>query len=442
MKSIHSERPDRVLLNFFLSENIPLSADTVFAVCFSGGRDSTALLLMMKDLSRKYSFSLKAVYVRHNIREEEECVREENHIRSFCLNENIHLRVEEIPFGFIRRLASGENRSVEEVARTERYRIFADLRKTGWADWFLTAHHLDDNFETVLYRIFQGAGVSGVKGIPPRSGYFLRPLLSVPGAVLNAYLKDKSVSWFTDSSNYDLSFLRNRYRQIVLPFLQKEIPGFASGLKRFIGKMNEADKKISSGTADFSFTQADNIVTIQREKWDSLPDWEKTESLYRALQTVLNENERARISYDFLNELKNSFGEKLYRGVRIRIDSHSIVFSPPGQDCFRKDFCIDISMPGEYAFPEGKVKVEISSEPNPKAAFAFPAEAVVPPVFFRTLRFGDNRLKTDCDFFPATIPDCCIGDRNGLLAVFKNGRRFRKKNADLEKNRFFNYYIS
>lgn len=442
MKSIQSDLPEQVLLKFFSSENISFSSDTVFAVCFSGGRDSTALLLMMNDLARKYAFSLKAVYVRHNLRPQAECDNEENHVGIFCRNENIPFRTETIPPGFISGTAAEENRSVEEVARTERYRIFGNLYDQGWADWFLTAHHLDDNFETVLFRIFQGAGISGVKGIPSRSGCFLRPLLSVPGGILHDYLKKKSVNWFTDSTNNDLSFLRNRYRNLILPFLQKEIPGLSSGLNRFIRKMKEADQIISASD-NLSCLMPGDIVKIQRDKWDNLSEWEKTESLYKALQTVLNEDDRSRISFDFLCELKTGSGEKFYRGVRIRIDSDFIIFLRPGEDSFRTDFCIDISLPGQYRFPGGTLKVGISSEPDPESDLTFPAEVVFPPVFFRSLRLGDDRSKMNrCFCSKKNFPGCCIGDRNGLLAVFEDGQRFRKKNADLEKNRFFNYYIS
>lgn len=442
MKLILSERLKQILINFFSEERISLSEKTAFAVCFSGGRDSTSLLKLMRELSEEKPFLLKAVYIRHNLRPVEECNIEETHVRHFCLSEKIPLSVETIPEGFIRHIAGRDNRSLEEAARTERYRIFETLHRRGFADWFLTAHHRDDNFETIVSRFFEGAGVSGLKGIPPQNRFYLRPLLTVPPGLLTEYLSEKQISWIEDSSNTDLSVLRNRYRHLILPFLRKEISGCDAGLNRVIRKMKEADE-ILSKNIPFPLTVDGESVLIDRQKWEECDEYVKTESLRRAIQLLLDKEENKRISYDFLSELKKAgCGEKLYRGIRVRVDRSVLRFSRTGECCLKTDFCINISRPGMYPFAGGTLTVEESDKISESAVFAVAADEVRLPVFFRSLRYGDDRSGLTLSSGRLPVPDACIGDRSGLLAVFENGTGLTKKTATLEKIRFFNYYIS
>ena len=442
MKLTLSERLKQILINFFCEEKIPLSEKTAFAVCYSGGKDSTSLLKLMKELSDERPFLLKAVYIRHNLRPVRECNFEESHVRDFCSSEKIPLFVETIPEGYIRNIAGQNNRSLEEAARTERYRIFEFLHSRGIADWFLTAHHRDDNFETVVSRFFEGAGVSGLKGIPSKNRFYLRPLLTVPSDLLAEYLAGKQITWINDSTNTDLSVLRNRYRHLILPFLRKEIPGCEAGLNRLIHKMKEADGTLSKNES-YPLTVDRDSVIIEKEKWEKCNEYIKTGSLRYAIQYLLDKNEDRRISYDFLTELKTAgYGEKFYRGIHVRTDAFSFRFSRVGYSRVKTDFCIDISAPGEYSFPGGKLTVENSDTISERAVFSAAADEVRFPVVFRSLRYGDSRnglIPSPCGLF---VPDCCIGDRSGLLAVFKNGTRLTKKLTTLEKIRFFNYYIS
>ena len=241
MKSIRSVNPEKLLLEFFESENISLKANgRVFAVCFSGGPDSTALLLLMHRLSIRYQFPLKAVHVRHNIRSEAESCAEEEFVRRFCRERNIEIHSESLPPGFLSQKLRECKRSPEEAARIERYRIFCKLKQEGFADWFLTAHHADDNRETVVQRIFEGAGLFGLKGIPRRNGFFLRPLLTVSKQTLIELLSENHLTGIFDSTNGDLSISRNRFRSTIAPFLDREVPGWKSGIDRLIEKVNAA----------------------------------------------------------------------------------------------------------------------------------------------------------------------------------------------------------
>ena len=444
MKSTAPVNPEKLLLEFFNSENIPLEAGgCVFAVCFSGGEDSTALLSLMHRLSLRYRFLLKAVHIRHNIRNAEESRADEEFVRRFCGEREIELRCESLPPGLLRRMIRECGRSPEEAARAERYRIFSELKEEGFADWFLTAHHADDNRETVVQRVFEGAGLLGLKGIPRRNGFFLRPLLTVSKQTLTGWLSENHLTGIFDSTNGNLSIPRNRFRQKAAPFLDKEFPGWKKGIDRLIEKANAAVQALPSLSETVTERDGNGSVFIRRGQWDSLPKRERYEAVREALQCVLTGRDRERISFDFIRETADCFrGEKFYRGVRVKCDSDRILFSPPASSVLRCAFCFDVSEPGRYRFPGGVVTVQKEPFRDEGADFSLSEDEAAPPLFLRSFRFGDGGCagKTETgktERFPAAV----LCDRTGVKAVFPVVKRSTKNPADLEKNRFFNYYM-
>ena len=445
MKSIRSVNPEKLLLEFFKSENISLKANGwVFAVCFSGGPDSTALLLLMHRLSIRYQFPLKAVHVRHNIRSEAESCAEEEFVRRFCRERNIEIHSESLPPGFLSQKLRECKRSPEEAARIERYRIFCKLKQEGFADWFLTAHHADDNRETVVQRIFEGAGLFGLKGIPRRNGFFLRPLLTVSKQTLIELLSENHLTGIFDSTNGDLSISRNRFRSTIAPFLDREVPGWKSGIDRLIEKVNAAAQALLRLPIETVIEKdGDGAVFIRRERWNLLLKQERYAVVYAALQSLLTGRDRERISFDFVRETAECLcGEKFYRGVRIRCDSDRILFSPPASFFLRYAFCFDVSEPGCYRFPGGVVTVRKDPFRDINADFSISVSEAVLPLFLRSFRFGDNSSaeKTEVpanDRFSSAV----LCDRTGVKAVLPVAKRMTKNSADLEKNLFFNYYM-
>lgn len=126
-------------------------------------------------------------------------------------------------------------RSLEDWARTQRYRALAEVAGELGADTVFTAHHADDQAETVLLRLARGAGLQGASAMSVRSrtgGSRVRPLLSLPRRVLRIYAVSHGLSWVEDPSNQDTDRARNQVRQVVLPALEQAVPGAAANLAR------------------------------------------------------------------------------------------------------------------------------------------------------------------------------------------------------------------
>lgn len=199
---------------------------TGYCVAYSGGRDSHVLLHLMAALRERLDVPLRAVHINHGL--QAAAPDWALHCSDVCARLAIPLTVIAVA------CEVGAGDSLEEAARTARYRAFEQTLQCGEA--LLLAHHQDDQAETVLLRLLRGAGVHGLAAMPPRRplgrGLLLRPLLDVPAAAVAEYAQAQGLRWVEDPSNssdrFDRNFLRNR----LLPLLAERWPGYAGPLAR------------------------------------------------------------------------------------------------------------------------------------------------------------------------------------------------------------------
>ncbi len=195
-------------------------------VAFSGGVDSTALLHAMAQLREDGASELRAVHVNHHLQPQANDWA--SHCREVAARLSVPLELLDVSV----RPARGE--SVEAAARTARYAAIEDILEPG--ENLVTAHHREDQLETILLRLVRGAGVAGLGGMPEVSefggGLLARPLLGVERAALVAYCQAAQLAWIDDSSNADVRFDRNFLRQRVVPALRERFPGVAECVAR------------------------------------------------------------------------------------------------------------------------------------------------------------------------------------------------------------------
>jgi tRNA(Ile)-lysidine synthase len=191
-------------------------ADALFQLCegsasvlaaVSGGADSTALLLLLAKWSRNRGLRLCAATVDHALRPESGDEAERVAVLARTLG---------IEHRTLRWTGSKPDASIEEAARTARYRLLLEYAAEVGATHLMTAHTLDDQAETVLMRLAAGSGPAGLAGMRPLSArgdlIHVRPLLGVPKARLIATCEAAGVSWSEDASNADPRFARARLR--------------------------------------------------------------------------------------------------------------------------------------------------------------------------------------------------------------------------------------
>jgi tRNA(Ile)-lysidine synthase len=128
-------------------------------------------------------------------------------------------------------LARAEGRSIEDAAREARYRFLHDVAPPGAL--IATAHTADDAAETVLLNLLRGSGLAGARGIPPRRGTIVRPLVGERRETLSGWLDEAGIEYRIDPSNADPAHLRNRVRHELLPLLEELRPGSVGRIARF-----------------------------------------------------------------------------------------------------------------------------------------------------------------------------------------------------------------
>jgi tRNA(Ile)-lysidine synthase len=203
-----------------------LPAPRRFWVGFSGGADSTALLQAMWELREQLDAPVNAVHFHHGLQSEADDWQE--HCGAFCLERDIPLHSVKLQ---IRKVGRS---SLEEESRNCRYRAVARILDDR--EMYLTAHHAEDQAETLFLNLMRGSGIEGLAGIPVlrnlEKGWVARPLLDCRRAQLEQFLEDRGVDWLTDPSNEDTVFDRNYLRQQLFPVLEQRWPGVIKRLSR------------------------------------------------------------------------------------------------------------------------------------------------------------------------------------------------------------------
>lgn len=183
----------------------------------SGGADSLALADAAAELMQQGRCSLLVCHVEHGIRGQES-------LDDAALTENF-CRARKLPFVCVRadvpQAAAAEGLSLEDAARKLRYKALYETASGFGADYVVTAHHRDDQAETVLLKLLRGAGPDGLSAMRTREGRLLRPLLGFTRGELEEYCRLRGIEFCLDSTNDDLSYTRNRIRRLLLPFLEK-----------------------------------------------------------------------------------------------------------------------------------------------------------------------------------------------------------------------------
>lgn len=230
----------------------------------SGGADSVALLLLLDALRKREGFGLVAAHVHHGLRPQAEeealaVVRLAAGLGLACAVERVRVPV------------SG---NVEAAAREARYRALCGVALRQGAACIATAHHRQDQAETMLMHLMVGAGSGGLAGMRPWRNGIWRPLLDVDAGTLRDILALRGVSWCEDGSNADLRFTRNRIRHRVLPEMEAVYPAFARKMGESARILSEEDdllRDMAARWVDGHGLACPGHVWIGREAFLRLP---------------------------------------------------------------------------------------------------------------------------------------------------------------------------
>jgi len=203
------------------------------AVALSGGLDSMVLLRVAHAYAREQGLALFAFHVHHGLSPNAGAWRE--HCAAACAALGVTFDAREVS------VVKGRS-GVEAAARKARYAALGEMCRVHGAGLLLTAHHLDDQAETVLLQLLRGAGPAGLSGMDAANRalsllgdaqlVMARPLLQVGRADLEALAKEEGIAWVEDESNSDPRYARNALRHTVMPALGAAFPGYQARVAR------------------------------------------------------------------------------------------------------------------------------------------------------------------------------------------------------------------
>ncbi|GCF95817.1 tRNA(Ile)-lysidine synthase [Enterococcus florum] len=216
-------------------DNPELRQPAAFLAAVSGGVDSMVLLTLLEKLKKRWGFQFAVAHVNHRLREASE--EEAAFLKAYCQDRQLPYfeKVWQDPI------------SSEAAARQFRYAFFREVMQKGYP-CLLTAHHGDDQIETMLLRFVRGSSLAGHGGIKRQqafgTGTLLRPLLSFSKEEIYHYAEIHTIPFFEDESNQTLEYTRNRMRHQVLPVLKQENPRLLEHADHFHQQLQWADEWI------------------------------------------------------------------------------------------------------------------------------------------------------------------------------------------------------
>jgi tRNA(Ile)-lysidine synthase len=208
-----------------------------FCVAYSGGLDSTVLLqALARAIADRPHYRMRAAHVDHQLHPDSPRWREQ------CGRVAQSLKVEFVPL--VVNVTASDEMGVEAAAREARYAALREILKPN--EVLLTAHHADDQLETMLMALMRGAGLRGLSGVPSvqifGGGWLARPLLEFGRAELEEWARSERLPWLDDPANENPGFDRNFLRQRVLPALRERWPAAAHSATRSTAHLREAGR--------------------------------------------------------------------------------------------------------------------------------------------------------------------------------------------------------
>ncbi len=361
----------------------------------SGGPDSMALLYIMNKLGVDMGFTLSVAHVHHCLRPEAD--EEADLVKNTCAGLNLPFYLHQVD---VAKKASLEKKSQEEAGREVRYQFFSKLLTELKADLIATAHHQDDNAETVLLHLLRGTGIKGLRGILPVNGNIIRPLLEINKLEIEDYLKAQGLPYYVDQSNFDPAYLRNKIRHHLIPLLKEEYnPRIVENLNQLAVIAREENQalelEVQNALPQVIVHKDTNSITLNIGELDKWPKAVQKRAIFKVLGSLAGEKgweaSDIEIILDLMTKTGSSKRVHLKKSVNIAKVYDELVFSTFKKEIISFDYILNI--PTIISLPTGdKYQIELVTANDFRAEdydLYIDYDKCTPPLHLRSRQMGD-----------------------------------------------------
>ncbi len=353
-----------------------------FLLAVSGGVDSMVLAHLFNASGIRFAVAHCNFKLRNN-----EADLDEKLVKDWCLENSITFHRTEFATGTI---AEDWKKGIQETARILRYNWFNELITEYKYDFIATAHHLDDNVETLLLNLFRGTGLAGLHGIQPINGNIIRPLLFANKKEIELYSEEQKIPYRTDASNLTDDYSRNAIRRNIVPAIEQWFPDATKRLSENIDRFKEAELLYEKGLKQYR-----KKLIEQRGKDFYIPVRKLAHC--HPLNTIIYEltkdygftpNQAPQIAQLMNAESGHAISSLSHRIIKNR--DFFIVTSLPGAET---DFILIESLPAEVTTEKSIIQYSIVDAPksfsNDKNVAYFDISELQFPFILRKWKIGD-----------------------------------------------------
>ena len=184
----------------------------------SGGPDSITMLDILRQIQEEFDFEIVVAHINHMIRKE--AIQDEEYVKKYCEKNSIEFFVKRID---VMSVANNRKIGTEEAGRFVRYEFFDEILKQTESNKIAIAHNKNDKVETIIMHLLRGSGLSGLKGIEPIRENVIRPLIECERKEIEKYCDENRLEPRIDKTNFENDYTRNKIRNIVIPYIEKEL---------------------------------------------------------------------------------------------------------------------------------------------------------------------------------------------------------------------------
>ena len=302
----------------------------------SGGPDSIAMLNILKEINEdnenNLSFKIVVAHINHMIRTE--ASSDEEYVKRYCEKNEIDFYSKSID---IKQMANNNKIGTEEAGRKARYEFFNEIMKKTNSNKVAIAHNKNDKIETIIMHAIRGSGISGLIGIEPKREIYIRPLIECERKEIENYCKEHQLNPRIDKTNFQNIYTRNKIRNIVIPYIQKEFnPNIIETIDRLSNLVFEEEaymeKQVKNNYNNILIQENEREIVLDLKNFNEMEKVIKSRIIRYTITKLFGSSNQIELIHieDILKLCSRNIGNKYLtpnKNLKVLVKEQKIFFS-------------------------------------------------------------------------------------------------------------------